>query len=206
MSPTEADGLVAGAMNRSLSQSGFIQYASVSRAAVAAGVTAIVIVMATGTLNVTDHASAPIVAISLVVCSVAASADLRTGRLPDALVIAAAIPPIFLALAAAVTEHNLVLATEVVAGAVVFGAPLLVAHLVSPASLGFGDVKLAATLGATLGLVDPRLGVFALCFGAGVTAATALALGHRTVPFGPGLVSGAVVAAGVATQLRGAWT
>ena len=39
-------------------------------------------------------------------------------------------------------------------GAALVGAPLLATHLVSPAGMGFGDVKAGTVLGAAVGLVD----------------------------------------------------
>ena len=54
---------------------------------------------------------------------------------------------------------------------------------------------------AALGLVEPRLGLLALCLAAAVTAAVGVARRRSTLPFGPGLVLGAVMALLIAGQL-----
>ena len=82
----------------------------------------------------------------------------------------------------------------VVTGALAFGGPLLVLHLVSPASMGFGDVKAAAVLGAALGLVHWHLALSALTIAAGLSVTLAALTRARTIPLGPGLVSGAAIA------------
>ena len=82
----------------------------------------------------------------------------------------------------------------VVTGALAFGGPLLVLHLVSPASMGFGDVKAATVLGAALGLVHWHLALSALAIAAGLSVTLAVLTRARTIPFGPGLVSGAAIA------------
>ena len=77
--------------------------------------------------------------------------------------------------------------------------PLLVLHLVSPAAMGWGDVKLAGVLGAALGVVDVRLGIAALAMASGATLAIALVARRSTLPFAPGLVAGAVAVLAVAS-------
>ena len=52
-------------------------------------------------------------------------------------------------------------------GAALMAAPLLVLHLVSPPSMGFGDVKLALLLGAAVGVLDWQLAIPALALAAG---------------------------------------
>ena len=71
--------------------------------------------------------------------------------------------------------------------------PLLVVHVVSPSAMGFGDVKLAAALGAALGSIDVRAALLALCVGTAATAVVGVARGRATMPLGPGLVVGSVV-------------
>jgi leader peptidase (prepilin peptidase)/N-methyltransferase len=66
--------------------------------------------------------------------------------------------------------------------------PVLALHLVSPASMGFGDVKAAVVLGAAVGTVDARLAYVALCLAAAGGVAVGLATRRRTIPFGPFLV------------------
>jgi leader peptidase (prepilin peptidase)/N-methyltransferase len=53
--------------------------------------------------------------------------------------------------------------------------PVLALHLLSPASMGFGDVKAAVVLGAAVGTVDARLAAVALCLAAAGGAAFGLA-------------------------------
>lgn len=93
-------------------------------------------------------------------------------------------------------------------GAVVAFVIMLVFHVVNPAGLGLGDVKLAPTLGLFLGWLSPSpltavsLVLYAVMIGAagiGILGMTLRLLGRRVpeVPFGPGLVVGtlAVIAA-----------
>ena len=86
------------------------------------------------------------------------------------------------------------------AGAAALALPLLLAHLVDPAGLGFGDVKLAVVLGALVGIIDWRLAPVAL----GVACMSALGWATvkrvRSLAFGPPLVGGAAV-----VFLGGAW-
>ncbi len=87
-----------------------------------------------------------------------------------------------------------------VAGVVAFGA-FFVLHLISPRSLGFGDVKLAFSLGLALGWLgwgEVFLGLF-LGFGYGaVIGIVLIALRYRDrkghVPFGPFMAAGALTA------------
>ena len=119
----------------------------------------------------------------------AAVVDIRTRRLPDRLLARAAV--MVLAVAAYRLGDVSVL---MAAGAAAFALPLLLAHLVDPAGLGFGDVKLALVLGALVGVIDWRLAPLAL----GLACLSALAWAAlkrvRSLPFGPPLVGGAAVA------------
>jgi leader peptidase (prepilin peptidase)/N-methyltransferase len=76
-------------------------------------------------------------------------------------------------------------------GAVGMAGPLLLLHLVSPAAMGWGDVKLAFVLGSALASVDVRLGIAALALASAATLIGALVAGRVAVPFAPGLVAGA---------------
>jgi leader peptidase (prepilin peptidase)/N-methyltransferase len=140
----------------------------------------------------------------LVVAGLATAAaiiDARTGRLPDELLLAATFPLVALVVAAAFETGDLVApALAMGAGAAAFSGPVFLIHLVSPAAMGFGDVKLAAVLGFALGVIDWRLSVLALCLASGGTALVGLARRRTTLPFGPGLVAGALVVA-VASML-----
>ncbi len=128
----------------------------------------------------------------------AALIDVRSRRLPDRLVaLAAAVLIIGLAVSAA--AGTAVPVVGVVVGAALFGGPLLLLHLISPASMGFGDVKTALVLGAAVGVAHWQLALSALALAAGLSACVALVVHARTIPFGPGLVTGATVALTAAT-------
>ena len=140
-------------------------------------------------------------ACALAPAAAAAVVDVRSSRLPDELVAATAVIALVTALARAGGATDLVGA---IGGAVVMAVPLLLLHLTSPAAMGFGDVKLAGALGLVVGLVDPRLGIVALCLASGLTAVVALLRRRSAVPFGPGLVTGAAVTVMAAT-IAGGW-
>jgi leader peptidase (prepilin peptidase)/N-methyltransferase len=76
-----------------------------------------------------------------------------------------------------------------------------VLHLISPRSMGFGDVKLSFTLGLALGWIgwgELFLGLFlSFCYGAVigvVLIATRVRSRNQAVPFGPFLAAGALTA------------
>jgi leader peptidase (prepilin peptidase)/N-methyltransferase len=125
------------------------------------------------------------VATSLAVAELAAFVDIRTRRLPDVLVLATAAPAV---VGAFLTDH----VDTVLLGALVFAAPVLVVHTVSPAAMGFGDVKFAAALGGAVGLLHPIAALVALCVASGLTAGVGLLRRSGSLPFGPGLVAGSV--------------
>lgn len=89
--------------------------------------------------------------------------------------------------------------TESLAGAALYFGFLFITHLISPAGMGFGDVRLAAILGLYLGriaLMMTAVGLFISCvfgviFGLAVRHASG---GRRHFPFGPGLAAGTLVA------------
>jgi leader peptidase (prepilin peptidase)/N-methyltransferase len=128
---------------------------------------------------------------ALVPAGVAAAADLATERIPDRLVLLGALP---IVLALALAGHALELLAGVLVGALGMAGPLLAVHLVAPTAMGWGDVKLAAVLGASLGLVDASLVVVGLALGSAATLLAALASRRSALAFAPGLVGGAAVA------------
>lgn len=126
--------------------------------------------------------------IAILPLGAAAIVDIRSRRLPDSLI----------ALAAVIAGTVSVLSGTIpgaLIGALVFCAPLLAAHLINPAGLGFGDVKLGAVLGLILGSIDWRLVLPAL--GLGCVAALMWLLVRRvqSLAFGPALVGGATAVA-----------
>jgi leader peptidase (prepilin peptidase) / N-methyltransferase len=133
-------------------------------------------------------APAGLLALGLAPAAGAALVDRREGRVPDALVVVTAI------VAGLGVVVGVASAWTVLGGATVTAAPLLVVHLVDPDRMGFGDVKLAAALGAVLAPLDVRAGFVALAVGSAGAIVTAALGRRRTVPFAPGLVAGASVA------------
>jgi leader peptidase (prepilin peptidase) / N-methyltransferase len=140
--------------------------------------------------------------------TVLTATDLRHRRLPDVLTLAAY--PVLGALlaVAAAAGGGAGLLLRAVAGALVFGGAHALTHLLWPAALGAGDVKLAGSLGAVLGAVSLPALALAAVLAALVTAVFALVsavAGRRGrwpgLPHGPGLVLAAwtiSVAAGAA--------
>lgn len=138
--------------------------------------------------------SAVAVAVVVALGTLAAAVDLRVGRIPNRLVALAGAAAIAgTAAEALASDPGRALAGPWL-GSAAFAGPLLLAHLVSPRSIGFGDVKLAAVSGAALGLVDARLGLVALCVATGATAAVGLVRRRAQLPLGPGLVAGTALA------------
>jgi leader peptidase (prepilin peptidase) / N-methyltransferase len=136
----------------------------------------------------------------LVACAVPLSwIDLRLQRLPDALTYGAAGGVLALLTAAAWTGgdwHSLLRAA--VAG-LLLSAGFLALAVASPAGVGLGDAKLAASVGLVLGwagwlvLAGGIFAAFALAAGYGLAllAGRRATLGSR-LPFGPFLLAGAV--------------
>ncbi len=131
--------------------------------------------------------------------------DLATHRLPDRVTYpAVAVCAGALLVDAAVLDTWPAALRAAVAGGTAFGVAVLAA-LVSPAGLGFGDVKLLGWLGLLLGWVGwgaLLTGVFlGLLLGALVSVALLVSrrAGWRTaIPFGPPLLAGAVGALALA--------
>ena len=120
----------------------------------------------------------------------AAVVDIDQRRLPDVWAgTSLGVLLVFLSVGAAIGQPLDVLQTA--GGALAMAFPVLVLHLVSPVSMGFGDVKAAAVLGAAVGTIDWRLGAVALCLAALTGAAAGLSMRRRTIAFGPFLVFGA---------------
>lgn len=151
--------------------------------------TAAVVVIALATINGMLPLAA---AVALGLSVPPAVVDIHEQRLPD-IGIATAFVGFAAALAVDAASDGSVDLHSVVGGALVMSGPILVLHLVSPAAMGFGDVKFSIVLGAALGTVDWRLALVALC-AAGLLGATyGVAARCRTLPFGPFLVFGTLV-------------
>ncbi len=122
-----------------------------------------------------------------------ALADFKYRRLPDVLTLSA-YPAFAAAMAVAAGGGGPEIAVRAAGGAVVFGGAHALVHLLSPASLGAGDVKLAGSLGAVLAAT----GWPSVLLGAVLAAllSAALAAGGRrsaAAPHGPGLLGAAWV-------------
>lgn len=137
----------------------------------------------------------------LVPAALAAAVDARTHRLPDVLVL-----PVYPLLAAVLlvttlTDGDGSRAGRVVVAGVVAAVAAALLHLLAPAGLGFGDVKLVAPLAALCawdGWVGPVVWQVATWASAGVAVLVLLVSGRvrrgSTIPLGPHLVVGALVA------------
>lgn len=97
--------------------------------------------------------------------------------------------------------------TAAIGGALGFGL-LLVIHLVSPAGMGFGDVRLAGLLGMIVGWLSVGHVLVALFLGFLLAAVLGVGLilfgikGRKDkVPFGPFLAAGAILAILAGTQI-----
>ena len=126
----------------------------------------------------------------------AGAVDVRAGRLPDALTLPA-LPVVLLLL---IPVGGSAVWRGVLGAAVAVTAHLTV-HLMSPAALGAGDVKLAASLGAALAAASWEAlavaGLLAALFSGALAATVLVARGSgRTLPHGPSmLLAGLLVAA-----------
>jgi leader peptidase (prepilin peptidase)/N-methyltransferase len=113
----------------------------------------------------------------LVVLSVV---DLREHRLPNALTLPGA--AVILTIAA-VGGRGLPAA----AGAAALAGAYLVVHLVAPAAMGAGDVKLALGLGALTGALSVDIWALAALGAPVLTAGWGLVSGQHRVPHGPSM-------------------
>jgi leader peptidase (prepilin peptidase)/N-methyltransferase len=129
---------------------------------------------------------------ALVPLTAAAFVDAAERRLPNHLVVTSAVPVAILCLLDPFVVR-LTAFEGVVSGALLLAGPLLAVHLIAPDAMGFGDVKAAASLGATLGLIRPELGLWTLCLASAITAGWGIARRQRHVAFGPGLLLAAIV-------------
>jgi leader peptidase (prepilin peptidase) / N-methyltransferase len=127
--------------------------------------------------------------------------DLRHRLLPDRVVLPSLGIGLVLLAVAALGEGGWPSLGRAVLGALVLFAAFLVLALISPASLGMGDVKLAALLGLYLGWLGWTAVVWGAAAGFVVQALLALALlAARRIglkgelPFGPAMLLGAALA------------
>jgi leader peptidase (prepilin peptidase)/N-methyltransferase len=127
--------------------------------------------------------------------------DLAEKRLPNAVIFPSlAAVAVLLVPATWATGDWMALAWALV-GAVAMFAVYFVLALISPSSMGMGDVKLALVIGLLLGWFGLNawlIGLLAAFIVGGVIALVALALRRVTlrgsIPFGPSMLAGALIA------------
>lgn len=141
-----------------------------------------------------------------------AAIDLVTLRLPDRIVGPLLMISLVIVVVASLLNHDAVqIRFAIIGGAVYFGF-LLLAHLVMPAGMGFGDVKLSAVMGLFVGwvTVDGLSAVtatlYAMIIGFVVGSAAGIVVfafrrGSKPYPFGPFLLFGAIVVILASPQL-----
>jgi leader peptidase (prepilin peptidase) / N-methyltransferase len=121
--------------------------------------------------------------------------DIRERRLPNWLTMPGA--AVVLGLAAAYGR-----AVPAILGAVALFAVYALVHLVSPAAMGAGDVKLAIGIGALTGTFGSDVWVLAAVgaplLTAGLAAVAVVRRSGRTVPHGPSMCLTAVTATALA--------
>lgn len=156
-------------------------------------------------------------------CVPLAVIDWREHRLPNPLTLAVAIVALATVLVGSSGSGNSDWAVDSLLGAAIFAGPLLAIHLVQPAWMGFGDIKLTAGLGLLLGWYEPAASFQALFVGlllAFPHAVWSLVAERRAkkavresdseepvavgrIPFGPYLIGGAAVVLALLFRLPG---
>lgn len=126
--------------------------------------------------------------------------DLHCHRLPREISYPAALAGAGLLAVAALVHRSTDDIIDLVVGALATTAVLWLVYLLGRGGLGDGDVRMAPLLGAFLGFEDLGLILIALLVASivgGVVATVVLVRSgdrHRTIPFGPFLAAGTVVA------------
>lgn len=140
--------------------------------------------------------------------------DIEHYRIPDRIVFPALALAVPLIVVVSFVEDSTKSITFALIGAVAYFLLLFIAHLVYPAGMGFGDVKLALLMGLYLGWLAPdgfravTLVLFGLMIGCvvGVVVGGGLMLIRRknaAFPFGPALAASTIAAALFSQQLLG---
>src|SRR5262249_13581305 len=127
-------------------------------------------------------------------------ADVRERRIPTPLVVGAAFAGATSATITSIGDASSSAAFRAIVGAAVVGAAFLVVHLINPAGLGFGDVRLAVVVGGLVayGAGNPIAGVAAAAFAALAAAVVTIVARSRSTPFAPFLLALALVVLGLA--------
>lgn len=137
--------------------------------------------------------------------------DLDTHRIPNRITFVAFPVSVVLLAGASLMDGGSDDLVRSLIGAALFFVVLFVLHIVYPAGMGFGDVKLAPTLGLFLGYLDPLLVIYALLasslIGIAIGLPAVIRGGRKTeFPFGPALCAGTVLVLVAGESLRSALT
>lgn len=138
--------------------------------------------------------------------------DIERYRLPDVIVLPALVVSTTLVIVVSAVHDDPLAPRYALTGAAVYFGSLLVAHLIYPRGMGFGDVKLAALMGLYVGWLAAGYGaavvlvLWAMLIGfvAGSVAGVVLLVvrrASRPIPFGPFLAAGAIVTVLASTAL-----
>lgn len=165
-------------------------------------------------LRFTDAPPMAVVAyLTFFTAAVALSAiDIATLRLPDRIVVPLLVVSIPVITAVSIVNHEPSQIRTALTGATLYFVFLLVAHLVLPSGMGFGDVKLSAVMGLYIGwvAVDNLGAVTATLYAmiVGFVIGSVVGIGvfafrrkSKPYPFGPFLILGAVVVILASPQL-----
>jgi leader peptidase (prepilin peptidase) / N-methyltransferase len=117
--------------------------------------------------------------------------DVRERRLPNALTLPGAVAVL---LGAALAGRGL----PALAGAAALSGAYLLVHLVAPAAMGAGDVKLALGLGGLAGCFGADVWFLAALGAPLLTALVGVAASVRAVPHGPSMCVATAAAVGLA--------
>jgi leader peptidase (prepilin peptidase)/N-methyltransferase len=138
--------------------------------------------------------------------------DIEVHRLPDAIVLPSyPILALLLTMAAVINDNPVALLRAAIGGLLLYGFYFLL-HVVYPGGMGFGDVKLSGLLGCLLAFVSWQalaVGSFLAFLIGGILGIAVLAVrrgGRKTmIPFGPFMLSGAMLAIFAANPLSTAY-
>lgn len=172
--------------------------------------TSVVFVLALARFGVTVELGAYLVLVAVYVAL--ALIDLDTQRLPDVLTLGV-LPPFVALLAGASASSGdwAALVRALIAGAALFAFYFLLL-VIYPGGMGFGDVKLAASVGVALGYLGwgaLGVGAFAAFLLGGIFGVALMLAGKKGrrdgVPFGPWMVLGAVIGIGCGESIWSAY-
>jgi leader peptidase (prepilin peptidase)/N-methyltransferase len=130
-------------------------------------------------------------------------ADLRERRIPTPLVLIGALGGLAAIVITVVADETSSPIIHAVAGAVIVGGAFLLVHLVQPAGLGFGDVRLAALIGGLVayGAASIPAAVATAAIAAVAAALTTVVARSKSAAFAPYLL-GVALAALVISAIR----